>query len=97
MVVCSCRYSFGRAMEGPQHFTDIRRNVAILRATHPNNPNDPNDGYYYTAYAVSGVNGPGLPFNGDQTLFKAVACADGLGNSNNPYDNNPNNPCLIRF
>ena len=29
----SKEHSFGRVFSGPQHFTDIRRNVAILHAT----------------------------------------------------------------
>lgn len=72
----AARFSFGRALSGAQHFTDVRRNVAIVRA----------DGCIggvagvFEAYAVSGERAPGLNLRDDEPRpFRAIACADGLG------------------
>ncbi|CAK0836608.1 unnamed protein product, partial [Prorocentrum cordatum] len=67
-------YSFGRQMAGPQHFTDIRRNVAVLEVC------DDAGASVYNAFAVSGVDAVGAePGPAGRRLFTAQSVADGLG------------------
>ena len=78
----SRRYSFGRQLEGPQHFVDIRRNVAVLLVVRGGR-------VCYSNYAVSGV---GSPWGGSKRVdgdggdaaavtFATQHCEDGLGES----------------
>jgi len=70
----AARYSFGRQLDGPQHFTDVRRNVAILEVWNMSGSK------IYGGYAVSGVDCPGeRPNKEARTLFSAIEAEDGLG------------------
>lgn len=71
----AARHSFGRAYSGPQFFTDIKRNVAVLHATR----GEADSKCVYNDYAVSGENAPGLNLDGREGPFEAIACEDGLG------------------
>lgn len=121
----AAEHSFGRSLDGPQFFTDIRRNVAILHATRllPAAKHAPSGlGHvilskdtesagclgitasqrgsmtdtrqldtFFSAYAVSGVDAPGLNPVSSEGLpsegrappgpFEAIVCEDGLGES----------------
>eukprot|EP01065_Artemidia_motanka_P048983 TRINITY_DN8034_c0_g1_i1.p1 TRINITY_DN8034_c0_g1~~TRINITY_DN8034_c0_g1_i1.p1 ORF type:complete len:417 (+),score=139.77 TRINITY_DN8034_c0_g1_i1:127-1377(+) len=74
----AAEHSFGRQLEGPQHFTDIRRNVAILEVR------DASGVVVFNAFAVSGEATPGIgppaafPC-GAPPLFDAIEAEDGLG------------------
>eukprot|EP00930_Biecheleria_cincta_P025436 TRINITY_DN18115_c0_g2_i1.p1 TRINITY_DN18115_c0_g2~~TRINITY_DN18115_c0_g2_i1.p1 ORF type:complete len:357 (-),score=63.19 TRINITY_DN18115_c0_g2_i1:110-1141(-) len=70
----AARYSFGRQLEGPQHFTDVRRNVAILEVWNCDEIR------IFNGYAVSGVDCPGeRPGAEARALFTAIEAEDGLG------------------
>eukprot|EP00929_Paragymnodinium_shiwhaense_P121571 TRINITY_DN93845_c0_g1_i1.p1 TRINITY_DN93845_c0_g1~~TRINITY_DN93845_c0_g1_i1.p1 ORF type:complete len:410 (-),score=65.83 TRINITY_DN93845_c0_g1_i1:38-1267(-) len=71
----SKKYSFGRQLDGPQHFADIRRNVAILEVW-----DDDRQVRIFNDYAVSGVDGPGSKPNDEaRSRFRAIEAEDGLG------------------
>lgn len=69
------RYSFGRQFSGPQHFDDIRRNIAVLEVW------DCRRGcVFYNGFAVSGIDSPGVRLNSSSDgLFVARAAEDGSG------------------
>eukprot|EP00927_Polykrikos_kofoidii_P040155 TRINITY_DN34371_c0_g2_i1.p1 TRINITY_DN34371_c0_g2~~TRINITY_DN34371_c0_g2_i1.p1 ORF type:complete len:511 (-),score=105.22 TRINITY_DN34371_c0_g2_i1:74-1606(-) len=83
------RFSFGRQMEGPQHFADIRRNVAILDVWDDGNVSEASNATteaaasprrIFNGHAVSGVDGPGVnPDAKARALFEAKEARDGLG------------------
>eukprot|EP01060_Flectonema_neradi_P017489 TRINITY_DN24371_c0_g1_i1.p1 TRINITY_DN24371_c0_g1~~TRINITY_DN24371_c0_g1_i1.p1 ORF type:complete len:348 (+),score=83.85 TRINITY_DN24371_c0_g1_i1:46-1089(+) len=64
------KYSFGRQQVGAQHYTDIRRNVAILSLTY--------SGSVFTNYSVSGKDGVGVPPD-SSSLFESRLATDDLG------------------
>jgi len=68
------RYSFGRVQEGPQHFTDIRRNVAVLEVWNDQEVS------IFNEYAVSGVDGAGVKLDTSEPLpLVPREAEDGLG------------------
>ena len=69
----AAKYSFGRQLEGPQFFVDIRRNVAILVLWK-------GDVRVRGTFAVSGIESPGvaLPEAFDANI-ESKDCEDGLG------------------
>ncbi|KAJ9469349.1 hypothetical protein DIPPA_01759 [Diplonema papillatum] len=74
----SFAFSFGRQLEGPQHFVDIRRNVAILSVKGKSGADEVE---VFNGYAVSGEErAPGVNA-APSPLFSTVVCADGLGHS----------------
>merc|ERR1719183_380716 len=59
------RYSFNRQLSGPQHFADIRRNIAVLEVW-----DDLLGSRIFNAFAVSGADAPGVqPAELDKVLF----------------------------
>lgn len=68
------RYNFGRQFEGPQHFTDVKRNVAVLEAL------DEDGRPVFNGFAVSGVGAPGVrPDEASRGRFSAMEVEDGGG------------------
>merc|ERR1711959_20428 len=49
------RFSFNRQLSGPQHFADVRRNVAVLEVW-----DDQLGKRIFNAFAVSGADAPGV-------------------------------------
>lgn len=83
-------HSFGRSFAGTQHFTDVKRNVAILRADGcpraraaagaQRGSLRSETGTVWSAYAVSGANAPGLRLEAAESeLFEPISCADPHG------------------
>lgn len=69
------RYSFNRQLSGPQHFADIRRNVAVLEVW-----DDTLGDRIFNAFAVSGADAPGVqPEELQDSLFVALEVEDGCG------------------
>ena len=64
-------YSFGRHIEGLQHYTDIRRNVAIMSVKIDNS-------IVYNDYSVSGDCGIGVPTD-TYSVFTSCHATDTLG------------------
>jgi len=70
----AARYNFGRQFEGPQHFTDVKRNVAVLEAF------DADGRRAFNGYAVSGIDAPGVrPDEVSCRRFQAMEVEDGGG------------------
>merc|ERR1740121_713799 len=68
-------YRFNRQKTGPQHFADMKRNVAILDVREVES-----GAVVFNAFAVSGDNAPGLQASASEmSLFVASEVADGAG------------------
>lgn len=69
------RFSFNRQLSGPQHFADVRRNVAVLQVW-----DDSIGSVIFNEFAVSGVDAPGVqPADFARELFVAQEVEDGIG------------------
>lgn len=69
------RYSFNRQLSGPQHFADIRRNVAVLEVW-----DNLSGRRIFNAFAVSGADAPGVqPAELEKGIFAAIEVEDGCG------------------
>ena len=90
---CASSYSFGRQLDGPQHFVDVRRNVAILSVFRKNqlstastasssSSSSSAECTVYNQWAISGespVGAPPPPSPACRRCFDSVSCVDGLG------------------
>merc|ERR1740121_2511304 len=68
-------YRFNRQTTGPQHFADMKRNIAILHVREVKS-----GAVVFNAFAVSGENAPGLRASASEmTLFVASEVTDHAG------------------